>query len=312
MRLIILTIFLTSILFCQGQQVKTFSGDYNTAKGIGKADYKYFEDSNLLRVYNGPFSFKTKDVDHMCCSNITGVISGQYSNNKKDKLWNASYHFIYGAIIDEKINVTGNYKQGKLNGTWTIKYSIKKNNSVKSETYSINFKENVIVGKYNAPVYHLLTNGGSKLEEFISINCSFDSSGYLDGLCQIKDNKKRIEFVSTYRNGILVKYLKRDFSNGEIFEKTDTTKFANEFLINMDKSNQKAMLGDKQFKLEEKRNFTEAEMIIIEAISFWTISPNSNKYRYGESYEGNPINLDTKGVEELKQIIAKEIKEIKN
>jgi hypothetical protein len=253
----------------------------------------------------------TKEAKNMCCSNIKGSISGQYSNNKKDKLWTATYQFVYGTLCDIKINVSGKFNKGKLNGVWTINYIQKLKSKISTNSYSVNFKENIIIGKYNQPL-NKLAIGGSKDEEVVSIDCNFDNNGYLDGLCQIKDFKNNLEFISTYQNGILLKYIKRNYSNGDVLEKIDSTDFVNQFKATLDTINQIATIDNKTYKLEEKRIFTDAELIVIESISFWTISSNYNRYQSDNSYIGNPINLETRGSEEAKQIIVKEIKRTKN
>jgi hypothetical protein len=234
MKSLFVGLFSLSALIANSQTIKTYSGSYQCDGQYGKATYQYYENENLERIYNGAFNFVS--------DNNEIIISGFYSKNLKDKSWTASYgdcmNTYYGNSCNKTIT-SGSYKLGKLDGIWTVKYTRTVNNKVfEQNRYSVNFKDNVVIGPQN------ITLHDRDHRDTTVIKGCFDNNGYMTGLWNIveKGRERDFEYISEYKSGILIKYLERYYSTGEILNKFDQSEFTNHFALNYDTTKQLSVL----------------------------------------------------------------------
>ena len=291
-------LFSLSIFIANSQSIKIYSGSYQCDGQYGKATYQYYEDANSERVYNGTFNFISDNNE------IT--ISGFYTKNLKDKAWTATYtecmNTYYGNSCN-KNTVSGLYALGKLNGTWTVKYTRTVNNQVfKQNKYSVNFKNNIVTGPQNIALYD------PHNEDSIIMKGVFDNNGFMTGNWNIKEKGKQrnSEYICEYKNGILLKYLERDYSTGAILDKFDQSEFVNQLALAYDTTKQLSIIDGHTFVLSDSiSSFNSAENIVMEFLSYWAFNNT------GIITNGNPINAINKGaagetVQHIKKVIIRQ------
>ena len=218
--------------------IKTYSGEMITPKDIlgllidnatkGKGIYSYYERENGERVKHGKFEFI------YYCNNKNSV-SGQYSNGKKEGVWNFLTYGFSNQIYD-KFSVT--YKGDSLNGAYKfILYYIL---SVPSIICSGN-----LFNGYNV--------GDVKIETPNSkgfIKVFFNERGWAHGMWQI-ERKDGIPLKQEreYFEGILLRVVELDLSSGEkkvLFEQPKETITQIKSTFNV--SNSTLMISGEKFK----------------------------------------------------------------
>lgn len=197
--LLILLLFTVNI---NSQTLKNYNGNYEN----GKANYQYYEEDNYERVFQGDFSYNGDFHDGM---NYSIEIKGNYSNNLKNGFWSGKktrliYHYEYGNVKSEK-TVQGNFLNGKKDGQWNYKQIYTSKDKVEKSEYSIRFSENTIVGNV----------------DFINIIGFFGNNSEFEKEWKNKD--ENIEYIVEFNKNILIKFIARKNSNGEIIFKYDVS-----------------------------------------------------------------------------------------
>ena len=282
-QLIIFFIFIIALTL-NAQTVKTYSGNYDLkcyeANAIpihlltGKATYAYYENDDYERIRKGRFSYTGKVSNNGISVNST--ISGNYKENLKQGTWKTTAKVVNrqgSATISSVVN----YSDGLPNGLWSFTSTTSK----ASESGSLNFIKNRVVGDFKYK-----TKG-------IQINGKADQKGFLDGV--VKFVERGTEEIYTYDHGFLVKYIRRDMQSGDVREKyaADPKELENYQKINqLIESNQMEALEELTFAVEEKTN----ESIFNE---FNEIFTNIN---YGDALPGDLSYPDNKHIWEAMKV----------
>ena len=197
--------FLLNLFLIQeviSQKIETYKGKYED----GNAEYEYYENENLERIFNGKFIFS---IDN------NSLVTGQYSNNIRVGNWKmkiVTYNQQSGTIMSID-KCYGSYVDGKKNGVWTYEIDdALENNNVKN-VFKINFKNDTIVGKLD------FTNYSKTLQiSFVELKGEFDENGLMTGLWEIVNEKDK-DVVIEFHKGYLVKYYIRNKEDGYFHEK---------------------------------------------------------------------------------------------
>jgi hypothetical protein len=222
---ILILVFLIPIVTTFGQNLKTYSGEYENGQvDKGKAVYTYYEDSKTLEyVKQGLFKYNLNVKDDY--GTYSENISGNYKNGKKDGLWNyliskTDYPSSSGSYFSGTIKLTANYTNGQPNGLWSYNCQLKHRDKTyngwtnfvtnKPESVKASFKNGKLVGTIsfiNSPEY----------ADYNNITGQFDQNGFLTGKWIFKnpENEKVLEI----KNGILRSFVIREISSGQIINK---------------------------------------------------------------------------------------------
>ncbi len=213
-----LVLLIASPMMLDAQKNLTFSGQYyenvvhknaNEFTGTidygganGNANYEYYEDANMERIYNGKFELKQYP-------NHPANIIGNFKNNLKNGLWSITRYgsFYNNGYVSYVEIAKGNFSQGKLNGLWT--YIKKEEKSGKMCMSSkIEFTNNLMTG-----VFELTENYENKFE----IKINYDTLGDNHGSYLVKYWVGQIEFEDKreYNHGNLLSSIHRNLSTGE-------------------------------------------------------------------------------------------------
>lgn len=220
-----IAIIILSIITIQAQTIKNYSGPYKDKVvyqfpssyadsdigtgfkygGIsGNANYEYFENSNLERIFQGKFTLTTSGT-------YSTSISGSYKNNLKDGYWK------YNLNRRDQDNTNfspcteiaeGNYNQGKLNGNWSYNL-IDKKTGKKYYSSKAQFSNNIMIG-----LFEFTANNLYKYE----FKINYDSLGDLNGNYNVKYWVHEIPFedIRVYKHGKLISSIHRNMSTGDV------------------------------------------------------------------------------------------------
>lgn len=256
---------------CFAQQLKTYNGEYDLRSyevdvlGIspdllnGTATYSYYENEDLQRIRSGKFNYTGKLSING--GSATASISGNYSENNKDGKWSVNQYVEVPEIrqpgrvstpaTSGKLNFAGTYKDGLPNGLWTSTLSVTQKGKTITETYTLNFSKNVIIGNFKKT-----TNDGTDN----SISGTLDNNGYFTGKTIVKEEGS--EYQLTFNNGLLVSGIGRSIQSGNIFENfkisEDELTIFNQLLNEKDSS----IIDEIPFKIVDGRNNYEIDKLI--------------------------------------------------
>jgi hypothetical protein len=211
------TMLMTFLAISSFAQTKTFSGDYPLSGDFfwvkGKANYAYTEKADYTKVKNGAFSFSADmngtEFGQSSRARFVESVKGQYKNNLKDGLWT---HIITMTNIEQQnatITTTVNYKDGIPNGAWKMTVTDNKTFAV-NESISLNFKNGVITGAYNA----------NESSRGITINGACDENGFFHG--KQSDVEYGTETITEYTHGKQTLSLNRNVQSGEVSNRKTT------------------------------------------------------------------------------------------
>ncbi len=225
-----IAIIILSIITIQAQTIKNYSGPYKDKVvyqfpssyavsdigtgfkygGIsGNANYEYFENSNLERIFQGKFTLTTSGT-------YSTSISGSYKNNLKDGYWK------YNLNRRDQDNTNfspcteiaeGNYNQGKLNGNWTYNL-IDKKTGKKYYSSKAQFSNNIMIGSFE-----FTANNLDKFE----FKINYDSLGDLNGNYNVKYWVREIPFedIRVYKHGKLISSIHRNMGTGDLLNSNE-------------------------------------------------------------------------------------------
>jgi len=263
LKLIIFSALFPSWVCAQNYQY--YSGPF----GDGVASYRYFEDNDYNRIYDGPFEYEKANYGGSAIK-----IYGSYDNNLKSGLW------IYANGI--KDTLIGNYSKGKKNGEWRhILYNLKHDeiNTIKRVT-DFSFESNKYIGEFSIK---------SRYPQ-IEIKGQFNNKGLLEGewrISYISYNEEKIEDISMYDNGFLYFRLKRNISSGEILKKVEKKELVISILKNIQEGDSTSVVDNQKYFLNRVK--PSVQMIMNEA-GAW----NGNGIGlFKDSYFGStPVKID--------------------
>ena len=213
---------LLNLVFIQNnysQELKTYNGSFSSVfNSQTTANYEYYEDANLERIYNGKFELTAKNESTyttQCSvpySKDKQLIKGQYLNNKRDGYWEFSR-----CTSDWRTDNTkcfGNYIDGKKNGNWIYKLNFDFDKNVHQSICNITFKNDTIVGKLD-----LMELGKEFNDHLDGIKGEFDENGFMTGVWDIGNRVDRnTETIVEFYKGFLVKYIIRNKQDGAFSE----------------------------------------------------------------------------------------------
>lgn len=297
-KLLTITLIMTTGLIVQGQAPKTYNGNFNSINFQGTASYSYYEDNSEQRIFNGPFSFKAPKAG--------ASVSGSYSDNLKNGNWKIVLTNVPNTELIMKYSITatvsGSYDKGNLNGMWTLsrtkiisfsesgisnyykaqisafsylfdekKIDFSKSSSA-TETSTVNFSNNKFAGNF---IYSV--NKGKSI-----VKGQFNENGYFNGAWSITyyQDGVLISQTKTYLNGLLLTVKSKDNSTGEITTIYDKSKEVNEFLQNYNEKGNYSKVGDSYLKLAETNTLSDNDKFVGDAISMWFNSKSLSKSSY--------------------------------
>lgn len=199
MKKILLLLIFPCLIY--SQEIKTYNGKYQD----GLAEYQYFENENLERIYQGKFEY----------SNIekTNSSKGSFIQNMKNGDWfYKKEEYPYG-----KTECNGNYINDKKNGIWTYKFKYDKKNDTYKAIYQVNFRNDTIIGNVNLKDIR----NHISLSDVIEFECKLDEKSRINGLFKVfntSSDQKNEEIIEFYK-GILVKRINKDNETGQFITK---------------------------------------------------------------------------------------------
>lgn len=200
-KLIVIQFFIGQFSF--SQNIKTYNGPYNGSNYYGYdafseegvATYQYYENEKYERIYNGNFNYK-----YIYKNKTESNIIGKFKNGLKNGLW--EYKF------GNRCNIKGEFVDGLMNGIWTYKVINERTNKTLEES-TVNFKEGILIGKY-------------EYKGEFNVTGNFDNLGNRIGewIITYKDDngvsKEMIEIKRKYEDDAVTWSLKRNLANGKI------------------------------------------------------------------------------------------------
>lgn len=167
-----------------GQEFKYYNGPFK--EGIAK--YRYYETDDYERIYDGPFEYTNRDI----------TIKGTYKGNKKWGDWSYVDHYPSSG----KAGTNGKYIEDKRQGIWTYFIAkTEKNGERTVQKYSLNFKNDTIIGDVKIP----------------GLTGKFDGSGNFINSWNIVIGD--VEIIAEFDNNLLTKLIRRKISTGEIYSR---------------------------------------------------------------------------------------------
>jgi hypothetical protein len=170
----------------QSQNVKIYTGPKKIDRIEGSETYSYYE-SGIMQVKHGKYSFSGKSDNGV--EKINLIITGNYKDGVVDGAWTCDLTQNLSGDVNS-IKVIGNYKNGLPHGKWTTNEKINslfvKNGYINTQA---NFKDGLIVGKY---VYNSGTQGNNVFSNNKILNLT--DEGYI----QDKDNIDGIGYTDKY------------------------------------------------------------------------------------------------------------------
>jgi hypothetical protein len=217
------------LLFVQtvfGQKAQTLETDtflYNFYSGLLK--FNFIVDSNENIIKTGIYTFDSK-MNQAIKNNQVYLeklnVSGQFSDNKKDKTW--SYHInkyfvnindVQGSwkytlnynLDGEHLSYRFNFNKGVPTGLWTLKSTEIKNGILQKEkTYaSLSYQNGLLSNNFNLD-YSIPEHGSS------FVRGSVNTEGFVDGdlLLEYVKNGQTISETRKYKNGFLISIEKKN------------------------------------------------------------------------------------------------------
>lgn len=207
--------FLLSVYTGYGQVIKTYTGDFEE----GNATYQYYEDNQFNRIFHKNFFYQSKLWD----------LKGEYLNGKKNNNWlitALNKKAIGWGTILLNTKISGNFKNGELNGLWYFSNAVRYVNEEKKDDDIIiskaQFNNGVFCGDYefslSIPVHSIK----------VDITGQFDSTGLKKDVWKYSSGK--IKGETRYKNGIAYWALSNNIENGAKLTYFDSTNFTNQFL----------------------------------------------------------------------------------
>ncbi len=178
--------------------LQRYTGEYEIKKDLitfGKhiANYEYYEDKNLERVWHGSFSLKMKDLGSGYGVALELNIAGKFKHDYRDGDWTFK-----GTMDGKPIDVKVTYLLGKI---IYLEYYTGLNNKGSQKIFQLSYEKNGILSYV----------------EFFGDTHYMDSNGCLND--KFTEVNGQIEEIYEYENGIEKLYLKRNKSTGAVIEK---------------------------------------------------------------------------------------------
>ena len=225
---------LLSLTFAGAQSLQTYKGVFET----GTATYQYYENEQSDRIYDGTFNYVGNPY----------TVVGKFSKNQRIGKWKTSaLNKVYKnekSRIQLNTGVSGQYKNGSMDSTWTYSNAIKTYNP-KSKKFAAkpektlstaNFADNHFIGKIS---YEKGTTTKT------TVSGQFNANGFPDGLWVMKGSKEVEEL--RYKDGILLSRIVKDIATGDKKVNEDYNAFVADFIKNYNASEMFATVNGKMY-----------------------------------------------------------------
>lgn len=180
MKKILLLLFFTS--FVNSQEIKTYKGVYND----GIANYQYYENDSLERIKHGKFEYVFNNKDY--------GYKGQYYKNEKTGVWE---YYDIGPYNEYRYEAKGEIKKDKKNGKWVFTRTEISTKKIKS--YYLYFKNDTVINlNIKKPALEIQTDSVGKFVNPVVIR------------------KGGQEYILEVYKNVIIKFVKRELSTGEI------------------------------------------------------------------------------------------------
>jgi len=190
------------ITTASAQEHKTYSGQFGR-ENEGTVTYSYYENADGQRMFDGKYTYKR--VRNRTGNSATYTETGQYKDDKLDGLWTLTYN--QKGIENVTTNVKVNYKDGLLHGPMTFVKKVIEDGKVKEHTnLTIQFHEGYLTGK----------NSNIKLSMEI-ISYEFDENNLPHGVWSCKLDRKQEQYINClrYDHGKLVNAYAENITTGD-------------------------------------------------------------------------------------------------
>ena len=190
-RLLMATLMLAVVINVKAQEHKTYSGAFGYENG-GTATYSYYEDEDGQRKFDGSYTYKKTDKRN---GGSTYTETGQYKDDKLEGLWTLSFNgSMYGNKVIAKITI--NYKNGLLDGPMNYSWQETEDGKTTTKKYTLQFHEGYLTGKADKLIIDMNI-----------FSYEFDENHLPNGLWTHKLNRPSEQYVKClrYDHGTLLK-----------------------------------------------------------------------------------------------------------
>jgi hypothetical protein len=218
-RNMIAAMLLVMTMGANAQEHQTYSGQFGK-NNAGTATYSYYTGEDGRRMFDGKYTYK-KTVNQTGNS-ASYTETGQYKDDRLDGLW--TIVFSSKSYESVTLNVKMNYKNGVLHGPLTyVKKVIEDGKVTENTNLTLQFHEGYLTGK----------NNNIKLD-MKRFSYEFDENNLPHGLWKYRLDRKQEEYVycMRYDHGKFVEAYHEKISTGDRFDDGNTDLFVGHELIN--------------------------------------------------------------------------------
>lgn len=142
-RSLVVAVFAAIALTVNAQQEhQTYNGPFGRGNA-GTATYSYYTGDDGRRMFDGKYTYKRIDKRN---GGSTYTETGQYKDDKLEGLWTLTFNgSMYGIKVVAKITL--NYKNGLLDGPMNYSWRETEDGKTKTEAYTFQFHEGYLTGK---------------------------------------------------------------------------------------------------------------------------------------------------------------------
>ena len=200
-RSLVVTMLLFTTMATCAQEHQTYNGPFGH-NNAGTATYSYYTGDDGRRMFDGKYTYKRLDKRN---GGSTYTETGQYKDDKLDGLWTLSFT---GSMNGNKVmaKITLNYKDGLLHGPMNYSWRETEDGKTKTKQYTILFHEGCLTGKQTKVVLDMKV-----------FSYEFDENHLPHGIWTCKLNRPSEMFVHClrYNHGQLMENYYENLSTGD-------------------------------------------------------------------------------------------------
>lgn len=333
---ITIMVFLVPIVNLFGQNVKSFSGDFENGKPLkAKVTYAYYEDAQTKEfIKHG--RFKYTDIIKKTGSIYNATFTGNFKNNFKNGVWNYTIKESNFPHTDD-LYYTGitkliaNFSNGYPNGVWTYTCKMKRRQkkyngwsafeNLPIETVTGTFKKGILTGNLK-----ILNN--PYFSDYKNVTGQYDASGNPNGKWVFK-NPEKIKTIE-FQKGVTKSFIIREINSGKVLnsyvESEEMQKIINDFIqgkITINELTQKKIKVDTSAMVEKEHGLLYFGLSFNDAIFMHRYIGGDKTYYYKEfdeslkSYNQKTGWFDSRNyglvltLKKIKQFVLKDMSDFK-
>ena len=184
------------------QEHKTYSGQFGR-ENEGTVTYSYYENADGRRMFDGKYTYKR--VRNRTGNSATYTETGQYKDDRLDGLWTLT--FSEKSYNNVTMTVKMNYKDGLLHGPMTfVKKVVDSGKVTEDYNLTVQFNEGYLTGKAS----------NVKLGIYV-FSYEFDENNQPNGIWKCILDRKQEQFVNClrYDHGKLMESYYEDITTGD-------------------------------------------------------------------------------------------------